>query len=69
MWRFAPARPTTRGALGSEGYQMKDRLVGQICVFPSASVTRITDRFDTIYSIDGDPHAVPPPADRPLIGR
>lgn len=32
-------------------------------------ITRFTDRFDTIYSIDGDPHAVPPPADRSLIGR
>lgn len=32
-------------------------------------ITRFTDRFDTIYSIDADPHAVPPPADRSLIGR
>lgn len=30
---------------------------------------RITDRFETIYSIDGDPQAVPPPADKSLIGR
>jgi hypothetical protein len=32
-------------------------------------ITRITDTFDTIYSIDQDPGAVPPPADRTLIGR
>lgn len=32
-------------------------------------ITRITDTFDTIYSIDADPGAVPPPADRSLIGR
>lgn len=32
-------------------------------------ITRITDSFDTIYSIDSDPQAVPPPADRSLIGR
>ena len=30
-------------------------------------ITRITDRFDTIYSIDGDAQAVPPPVDRSLI--
>jgi predicted nucleotidyltransferase len=33
------------------------------------AITRITDRFETIYSIDGDFQAVPPPADRTLIGR
>ncbi|WP_454700010.1 hypothetical protein [Arthrobacter humicola] len=32
-------------------------------------ITRITDRFETIYSIDEDPQAVPPPADRSVIGR
>ncbi|MFE5837313.1 hypothetical protein [Arthrobacter sp. NPDC056493] len=32
-------------------------------------ITRITDRFQSIYSIDADPLAVPPPADRTLIGR
>lgn len=32
-------------------------------------ITRITDTFDTIYSIDADLGAVPPPADRSLIGR
>lgn len=32
-------------------------------------ITRITGTFDTIYSIDGDPGAVPPPANRALIGR
>jgi hypothetical protein len=32
-------------------------------------ITRITDRFETIYSIDADPRAVPPPPDRSLIGR
>lgn len=31
-------------------------------------ITRITDRFETIYSIDSDPSAAPP-ADRSLIGR
>ncbi len=29
-------------------------------------ITRITDKFDTIYSIDSDPQAAPPPADRHL---
>lgn len=32
-------------------------------------ITRITDRFETLYSIDDDPQAVPPPADRTLTGR
>lgn len=32
-------------------------------------ITRITDRSDTIYSIDGDPQAVPPLDERSLIGR
>jgi predicted nucleotidyltransferase len=32
-------------------------------------LTRFTDSFETIYSIDGDLQAVPPPADRSLIGR
>ncbi|MDQ1060353.1 putative nucleotidyltransferase [Arthrobacter globiformis] len=32
-------------------------------------ITRITDRFETIYSIDEDPQAAPPPSDRSLIGR
>lgn len=32
-------------------------------------ITKITDRFETIYSIDGDSQATPPPADRSLIGR
>jgi hypothetical protein len=32
-------------------------------------ITRFTDNFETIYSIDGDLEAVPPPADRSLIGR
>jgi hypothetical protein len=32
-------------------------------------ITRITDRSETIYSIDADPRAVPPPADRTLVGR
>jgi hypothetical protein len=32
-------------------------------------ITRLTDRFETIYSIGGDPQAVPPPADGALIGR
>jgi hypothetical protein len=32
-------------------------------------ITRITDRFESIYSIDADPLAVPAPADRTLIGR
>lgn len=29
----------------------------------------LTDRAETIYSIDTDPQAVPPPADRTLVGR
>lgn len=32
-------------------------------------ITRFTDIFETIYSIDGDLKAVPPPADRSLTGR
>lgn len=32
-------------------------------------ITRITDKFETIYSIDEDQQAVPPPAERLLIGR
>lgn len=32
-------------------------------------ITRFTESFETIYSIDGDLQAVPPPADRSLIGR
>jgi hypothetical protein len=32
-------------------------------------IALLTDRFDTIYSVDADPDAVPPPADRTLIGR
>lgn len=32
-------------------------------------ITRLTDRFETIYSIDADPHAVRPPADSALMGR
>jgi hypothetical protein len=32
-------------------------------------ITGITDQFETIYSIGGDPQAVPPPADSSLIGR
>ena len=32
-------------------------------------ITRITDTFEILYSIDADPGAVPPPADRTLIGR
>jgi hypothetical protein len=32
-------------------------------------ITRLTNRSETIYSIDADPDAVPPPADRNLIGR
>lgn len=32
-------------------------------------ITRITGTFDTLYSIDEDRAAVPPPADRTLIGR
>lgn len=32
-------------------------------------ITRITDRFETIYIISGDTHAAPPPGDAPLIGR
>lgn len=34
-----------------------------------ACITMITDRSDTLYSIDADPQAVPAPADRTLIGR
>ncbi|MEV7574969.1 hypothetical protein AB0P28_17935 [Pseudarthrobacter sp. NPDC089323] len=32
-------------------------------------ITRLADRSETIYSIDDDPQAVPPPADRTLVGR
>lgn len=32
-------------------------------------ITRLTDRCETIYSIDADPQAVRPPADSALIGR
>lgn len=32
-------------------------------------ITRLTDRFETIYSIDADPQALRPPADSALIGR
>jgi len=32
-------------------------------------ITRLTDRSETIYSVDADPQAVPPPADRTLVGR
>lgn len=32
-------------------------------------ITRTSDTFETIYSIDADPGAVAPPADRSLIGR
>jgi hypothetical protein len=32
-------------------------------------ITRITDRSETIYSIDVDSQAAPPPADRSLVGR
>jgi hypothetical protein len=32
-------------------------------------ITKITDSFETIYSIDADRQAVPPPVDRSLIGR
>lgn len=32
-------------------------------------ITRITDRFETLYSIDADSEAVPPPADRSIVGR
>lgn len=32
-------------------------------------ITRITDTFETLYSIDEDPGTVPPPADRTLVGR
>jgi hypothetical protein len=32
-------------------------------------ITRITDTFETIYSIAADALSVPPPADRTLIGR
>jgi hypothetical protein len=39
-----------------------------ICV-TLEDTTRITHKFETIYSIDGDPPAVPPPTDRSLIGR
>jgi hypothetical protein len=31
-------------------------------------ITRLTDRSETIYSIDTDPLAVSPPADRILVG-
>jgi hypothetical protein len=40
---------------------------GQLAVLED--ITRIADRFETIHSIDGGPQAVPPPADRSLIGR
>jgi hypothetical protein len=30
-------------------------------------ITRITDRSETIYSIDADSRVAPPPADRSLI--
>ena len=32
-------------------------------------ITRITDRSETIYSIDADPRATPPPAGRTFVGR
>lgn len=32
-------------------------------------ITHLTDRSETIYSIDADPQAAPPPADRTLVGR
>ncbi|MGY4542541.1 hypothetical protein ACVWY0_002465 [Arthrobacter sp. UYNi723] len=32
-------------------------------------ITRITDRYQTICSVDTDPQAAPPPAERTLIGR
>lgn len=32
-------------------------------------ITRITDRFETIYSVDEDQQAVPQPAERLLVGR
>lgn len=32
-------------------------------------ITRITGTFDTLYSIDEDRAAAPPPADGTLIGR
>ncbi|WP_182977077.1 hypothetical protein [Arthrobacter cheniae] len=32
-------------------------------------ITRITDRFEILYSINADPEAVPPPADRSIVGR
>jgi hypothetical protein len=32
-------------------------------------IAQLTDKFETIYQIDDDPRAVPPPADRSLIGR
>lgn len=32
-------------------------------------ITRLTSSFETIYSIDADLQAVPPPADRTLIAR
>jgi hypothetical protein len=32
-------------------------------------ITRLTDRFETIYSMDADPQALRPPANSALIGR
>ncbi|PTT68654.1 hypothetical protein [Arthrobacter sp. HMWF013] len=32
-------------------------------------ITQLTDRSETIYSIDADPQAAPPPVDRSLVGR
>ncbi|KQR75552.1 hypothetical protein ASF98_06990 [Arthrobacter sp. Leaf337] len=59
--------PTTAGPSTELFLHLKNR--SAFINITIEDITRFTDSLETIYSIDGDLQAVPPPAARSLIGR